>query len=54
MPQALHALEGLSTPSILEMPYVYQPFVGSEDDNRFNEATRKRVLEGYHHLNQGI
>ena len=38
----------------LETPYVYQPFVGQEDDNRFNEATRKTVLEGYHRLNLGI
>jgi len=34
-----------------EAAYVYQPFVGLEDDNRFNEATRKGVLEGYHLLN---
>ena len=37
-----------------ETPYVYQPFVGQEDDNRFNEATPKTVLEGYHLLNLGI
>ena len=38
----------------LETPYVYQPFVGQEDDNRFTEATRKTVLEGYHLLNLGL
>lgn len=34
-----------------ETAYVYQPFVGQEADNRFNEATRKSVLAGYHRLN---
>ena len=38
----------------LETPYVYEPFIGSEDDNRFNETTRKTVLEGYHLLNLSI
>lgn len=37
-----------------ETPYVYQPFVGEEADNRYTEATRKSVLEGYHLLNLGI
>ena len=37
-----------------ETPYVYQPFVGEEADNRLTEATRKSVLEGYHLLNLGI
>ncbi|MDE0421118.1 MAG: phytanoyl-CoA dioxygenase family protein [Gammaproteobacteria bacterium] len=37
-----------------ETPYVYEPFIGLEDDNRFTEATRKTVLEGYHLLNLGI
>ena len=34
-----------------EKPYVYQPFIGEEADNRFTETTRKSVLEGYHLLN---
>ena len=38
----------------LETSYVYQPFVGQEDDNRFGESTRKTVLEGYHVLNLSI
>ena len=38
----------------LETPYVYQPFVGQEDDNQFTEATRRTVLEGYHLLNLSI
>ena len=38
----------------LETPYVYQPFIGQEGDNRFTEATRKTVLEGYHLLNLSL
>ena len=34
-----------------EAAYVYQPFVGQEADNRFNETTRQSVLAGYHLLN---
>ncbi len=34
-----------------EKPYVYQPFIGEEADNRFTETTRKSVLEGYQLLN---
>ena len=30
-----------------EEPYVYQPFVGLEDDFRFNEETFERVLKDY-------
>ena len=34
-----------------ETAYVYRPFVGREEENRFGEATRKTVLEGYQRLN---
>ncbi|MCY3812914.1 MAG: phytanoyl-CoA dioxygenase family protein [Gammaproteobacteria bacterium] len=37
-----------------ETPYRYQPFVGDEDDNRWNEHTRRTVLRDYNLLNLGI
>ena len=37
-----------------ETPYRYLPFVGEEDDNRWNELTRRTVLKDYNLLNLGI
>ena len=37
-----------------EVPYRYVPFVGEEDDNRWNEDTRRTVLKDYNLLNLGI
>ena len=37
-----------------ETPYTYLPFVGEEDDNRWNEQTRRTVLKDYNLLNLGI
>ena len=37
-----------------ETPYRYLPFVGEEDDNRWNEHTRRTVLKDYNLLNLGI
>ena len=37
-----------------ETPYRYQPFVGEEEDNRWNEHTRRTVLKDYNLLNLGI
>ena len=34
-----------------ETPYRYQPFVGLEDDNRWNETNRETVLKDYNVLN---
>ena len=34
-----------------ETPYRYQPFVGQEDDNRWNETSRETVLKDYNVLN---
>ena len=34
-----------------EAPYRYQPFIGREDDNRWNETTREAVLKDYNVLN---
>ena len=34
-----------------EAPYRYQPFIGREDDNRWNETTRETVLKDYNVLN---
>ncbi len=30
-----------------ETPYVYQPFVGMEDQNRFTAQTREEVIRDY-------
>lgn len=37
-----------------ETPYRYQPFVGQEDDNRWNETTRETVLKNYNVLNLNL
>ena len=37
-----------------ESPYRYLPFVGEEDENRWNETTRQTVLKDYNLLNLGI
>ena len=37
-----------------ETPYRYLPFVGDEDDNRWNGTTRRTVLKDYNLLNLGI
>ena len=37
-----------------ETPYRYLPFVGEEDDNRWNEDTRRTVVKDYNLLNLGI
>ena len=37
-----------------ETPYRYQPFVGREDDNRWNETTRETVLKDYNVLNLSL
>merc|ERR1719217_1223246 len=34
-----------------ETPYVYKPFVGEEERNRFNEAGRKETIEEYWRYN---
>ena len=37
-----------------EAPYRYQPFVGLEDENRWNAATRATVLKDYNVLNLSL
>ena len=37
-----------------EPPYIYQPMVGLEDDNRWNEATRENIVKDYDLRNLGI
>ena len=37
-----------------EAPYVYQPFVGKEDENRWNEVARRIVIKDYNVLNLGL
>ena len=37
-----------------EAPYVYQPFVGKEDENRWNEVARRTVIKDYNVLNLGL
>ena len=31
-----------------ESRYVYQPFIGQEDANRWNEAARENIVKDYH------
>ena len=37
-----------------ENPYRYQPFLGLEDEFRWNERTRERVIKDYNTLDLGI
>jgi ectoine hydroxylase-related dioxygenase (phytanoyl-CoA dioxygenase family) len=37
-----------------ELRYVYQPMVGKEDDNRWNEATRENIVKDYNLRDLGI
>ncbi len=37
-----------------EPPYIYQPMVGLENDNRWNEATRENIVKDYDLRNLGI
>ena len=37
-----------------EAPFVYQPMLGQEDDNRWNETTRESLLKNYPQFNLSI
>ncbi|MDE2954950.1 MAG: hypothetical protein OXR71_10530 [Gemmatimonadota bacterium] len=37
-----------------ESRYVYQPLVGEEDANRWNEETRESVLKNYNQRDLGL
>ena len=37
-----------------EKPYCYQPLVGEEDQNRWNEETRQTVVKDYNLLDMYI
>ena len=37
-----------------ELRYVYQPMVGKEDDNRWDEAARENIVKDYNLRDLGI